>query len=31
VAVEAEAWAKRCDALLAELEWAIEATRRMRG
>jgi NAD(P)H-dependent FMN reductase len=29
VAVEAEAWAKRCDALLAELEWAMEATRRM--
>jgi len=29
VAVEAEAWAKRCDTLLTELEWAMEATRRM--
>jgi NAD(P)H-dependent FMN reductase len=28
-ATDAAAWAKRCDALLAELEWAIEARARM--
>jgi hypothetical protein len=27
--VDAEAWARRTKALLDELEWAMEATRRM--